>query len=195
MKPLSLASPHLIVMVGIPGSGKSFFAEHFASTFNTPYVSYSELSHEIFGNSTLSTKDASVAAKVSNYMLEQLLKTGQTVVYEGPTEIKNVRIALSKIAKDNGYTPLFVWVQTESSAARIRATKKQDNRAYLSDDQFDATLRRFTAPSGTEKAIVISGKHTYASQLKIVLKHLTVSRTERVEQAPIRSEGRHITIR
>jgi predicted kinase len=193
MKPLSLALPHLIVMVGIPGSGKSFFAEHFASTFNAPYVSFSELSYEIFGQNS---PDTAVTAKVSNYVLGQLLKTGQTVVYEGPTEIKSVRIALVKIAKDNGYNPLLVWVQTESAAAKIRATKKQTGKTYLNDEQFDTILRRFTPPSSTEKAIVISGKHTYASQLRIVLKRLSMSRTERIEQAPVQvDERRHITIR
>jgi predicted kinase len=193
MKPLSLALPHLIVMVGIPGSGKSFFAEHFASTFNAPYVSFSELSYEIFGQNS---PDTAVTAKVSNYVLGQLLKTGQTVVYEGPTEIKSVRIALVKIAKDNGYNPLLVWVQTESAAAKIRATKKQTGKTCLNDEQFDTILRRFTPPSSTEKAIVISGKHTYASQLRIVLKRLSMSRTERIEQAPVQvDERRHITIR
>ena len=45
MKSLQLDKPHAIVMVGIPGSGKSFFADKFSAMFNAPYVEQMVLDH------------------------------------------------------------------------------------------------------------------------------------------------------
>jgi len=38
MKSLQLDKPHAIVVIGIQGSGKTFFAEKFATTFKAPYI-------------------------------------------------------------------------------------------------------------------------------------------------------------
>jgi predicted kinase len=198
MKPLNLAAPHLIVMVGIPGSGKSFFAEHFASTFNAPYVSFEKIRDELFKSQAGDNDQQVVVSRASSLLLSELLKTGQTIVYEGLTDAASVRQEIAKIARSKNYEPLFVWVQTESLSAKERVTKTIRGKFSMTVDQFEARLRRFTPPNSSEKAVVISGKHTYPSQLKIVLKRLAEGRVDKVElQTPIRSgiEGRRIAIR
>lgn len=197
MKSLSLSSPHLIIMVGIPGSGKTFFADHFGATFNAPIVSFEKISNQMYGQIILKSSQQESALRTSHYLLEQLLKTGQTVMYEGPTDTRSNRHTLSKTALDNGYQPLLVWVQTESLASKIRATKSSKGSLSLHPEQFDTMVKRFTPPNVSERAVVISGKHTYASQLKIVLKRLADSREKQIEIAtPARTnEGRHITVR
>jgi len=198
MKPLNLAAPHLIIMVGIPGSGKTFFAEHFASTFSAPYVSFERIRDELFKNQAGDRDQQIVVSRASNLLLSELLKTGQTIVYEGLTDAANVRQELAKIARSKSYEPLFVWVQTESLSAKERATKSVRGKFSMTTDQFDARLRRFTPPSLTEKPVVVSGKHTYASQLKIVLKRLAEGHTDKIEtKASPRPTvaGRHIAIR
>ena len=42
----------------------------------------------------------------------------------------------------------------------------------LTKKQFDALVENFEAPQTKKKIVVISGKHAYSSQLKIILKHL-----------------------
>ena len=188
---MTLATPHLIIIVGIPGSGKTFFAEHFATTFNAPFVSVAAIAASLDANLG---QDSAVT--ISNYMLKELLKTGQTVVYDGIVDSRTMRAALAKIAKDKGYSPLLVWVQTESASAKVRATKPRKDAPYLTSEEFENALRRFTPPNASEKAVVISGKHTYPSQLKIVLKRLALGRAQRVDDQPVRAiEGRHIAVR
>lgn len=176
MKPLHLSMPHLIVMVGIPGSGKSFFADHFASTFSTPIVSSQTIRAALVQTPTFSVSEQAAVRRVSNYLLEELLKTGQTFVYDSISDARTDRQDIIKKAKQAGYNVLFVWVQTESATARLRATKpSKDRLGVISDDQFTHFVKHFTVPSAPEKPIVISGKHTYASQLKIVLSRLVVT--------------------
>lgn len=197
MKPLSLPRPHLIIMVGIPGAGKSFFADHFATTFQTPIINRSQLVRTLFGASSVDTTTNAVVNKVVASMLTELFKTNQTVIYEGQAASKTARNELIKIALKAGYAPLFIWVQTESYEAKRRATKLSKDATALTAEQFDQAIDQFDVPSPAEHAIVISGKHTYASQLKIVLKHLTSTRalikpTSTPRQTP---PTRNITVR
>ncbi|MBC7943223.1 AAA family ATPase [Candidatus Saccharibacteria bacterium] len=198
MKSLNLSKPHVIVMVGIPGSGKSFFAEHFAETFNAPLISFGRLRDELFNEPTYSSDEQAVIRRVSDYMLDELFKTHRTIILEGVADTRTDRQEIVKRSRHAGYTPLFVWVQTESSTARLRVTKAVKGKSTITENQFDIALRRFTSPNASEKAVVISGKHTYASQLKIVLKRLVEPRVEILEKqihAPRATENRTIIVR
>lgn len=185
MKSLSLAKPHVIIMVGLPGSGKSFFAEKFAETFHTPLVSEQKIG-QLTSEST---------AELADLQLTELLKTNQTIIFEGASGMRTDRMALTKKARAAGYESLIVWVQVDPTTAKERSTSTK--QASLSPEQFDVLTKRFTPPSSAEKPLVISGKHTYASQAKVVLKKLSSPRAEISTQTtpPARPERRNITIR
>lgn len=185
MKPLTPTTPHVIVMVGIPGAGKTHFAAHFSKTFQAPFIDSRAV--EIHGASD----EASLA--LTDYFMGELLKTQRTVLFEGPTHNRNYRHELVKTIREAGYKPLLVWVQTETGEAKRRSTKR--NGTYTPDG-FDDMLKRFHAPAVTEKPIVISGKHTYASQVKIILKHLAgESRPEPTKPEPRIRGSRNIIVR
>jgi len=194
MKSLSLTTPHMIIMVGLPGSGKSFFAEKFASTFGAPYVSTDIIS-------SLGALEPQLIETISMYLLSELLKTKQSIIVECPAATRAERLELTKKARANGYEPLIVWVQTDAATTKTRATRDKNKRGgVISDEQYERTLTRFTAPNSLERPVVISGKHTYASQAKVVLQKLSAPRAELSTQqiAPIRKtqQGRrNITIR
>jgi ATP-dependent protease HslVU (ClpYQ) ATPase subunit len=188
MKPLTPTTPRAIIMVGIPGSGKTAFAERFSKTFQAPVINERATQY-------LLGLDEESAKKVSQLLLDELLKTRRTLIYEAPILTKVSRLNLSKYVQAAGYEPLFIWVQTESLEAKRRATRKQKDDSQLTSEEFDAAIRRFSPPSATEKVVVISGKHTYASQLKIVLKRLAgEQRSEESTQPRIRS-SRNIILR
>lgn len=176
MKSLDVNKPHLIITVGIPGSGKSFFAEHFADTFKAPIISFDQLRNKLFIAPLFSDEESESINRTMDHMLDQVLKTGRTVVYDGKTGLRANRTRIAKKARDFGYEPLFIWVQTESLTAKKRAVKPVIGKPIIDAKHFDVNLKQFSTPHHAEKAVVISGKHTYASQLKIVLKHLSKSR-------------------
>jgi len=173
MKSLNLDNPYLIVMVGIPGSGKSFFAENFSNTLKAPLISFDRLRKELSKIPIQNTKEEETIKRVSAYMLDESLKTSKTIIYDGAADTLFERDLLNKKAQKMGYNPLFVWVQTEIMTAKKRAVKPTDNKISMNSEQYESKLKRFNVPNRTEKTIVISGKHTYTSQLKIVLNNLT----------------------
>lgn len=164
MKSLQLEKPHAIIVIGLQGSGKSFFASKFAETFNAPYVDQS------FFNEN--AKDADAAESLMESSLSQILKTGRSVVVELALATRAERGELSKQARDNGYVPLYVWVQVDADTAMARAYKVSGTP----QDEYRESMKRFTAPHQTEKALVISGKHTFATQAKVILKKLSSPR-------------------
>lgn len=190
MKSLRLSRPHAIMMVGLPGSGKSFFASQFATTFNAPYIdSLSIESH---------TQDAEGAGAIIALVMGEIAKTNQTFIFEGNSDSRVRRAEFAKWARQLGYQPLFIWTQVDHATSRDRTAKSK----IMSQTDFEHANRTFSPPHPDEKAIVISGKHTFASQAKVVLAHLskeTRSETPPATQqapAPTRPAGsRSIIIR
>lgn len=172
MKSLQLARPHLLIMTGIPGSGKTFFAEKFSETFNAPFISAHYLE-------TI-TKHRQSAADATAYMLAEVMKSGTSALLETAADTRRERLELARFAKMKGYEPLFIWVQTDADTAKARAQKPRKNSTnrQLDASEHDRLAKRFTA-LGPEPHVVISGKHTYATQAKVVLTKLSAPRTER----------------
>lgn len=195
MKSLSLSKPHLIVVVGIPGSGKSFFADKFAATFHAPLVSHEKIAVYL-------GQDAPETDPIARDQLDELLKTKQSVIVDGIADNRTVRSELARAAKTAGYETLTVWVQTDLATARNRASRKSSDTfsRILKGDAYDHAARQFTPPTAIEKPVVISGKHTYATQAKVVLKKLSEPRANISKHvaAPVRpsqDNRRNITIR
>ncbi len=180
MKPLEFSQPHLLVTVGLPGAGKTFFAQQFHETFSAPYVDYAYF-HELTGSQDLGDV-------VATELLDQLLLTKRSIVIEGRGETKQDRALLMQLAQSRGYDVLFVWVQTEPQTNHRRAVSGKDAR--YSQAQFDDLAESFEHLSKGEPQVVISGKHTFASQGRMVLKRLAAQRIatagERKVKAPER---------
>lgn len=169
MKSLRLQKPHLLVVVGIPGSGKTFFASQFADTFNAPYIHY-----EAIQNVTEPALPNETTAQLAGMMFQELTKTHQTLIIEGPGSSRTERVALARQAQLAGYETLFIWVQTEPVTAQQRAVQgiRGGKNITISQESFDRAMKHFTGLASTEKFVVISGKHTYATQAKAILKRL-----------------------
>jgi predicted kinase len=198
MKSLSLAKPHMIIMVGIPSSGKSFFAHQFGDTFHAPVVS-SDTIAALVGGSALAV------ARVAYYQIGELLKTRQSIIVDGLAMSRVERSELTKRAHAAGYEPLYIWIQTDIITAKQRFTKDKNRPAAgRTSEEYDKRLQRFSEPASTEHAIVLSGKHTYATQARIVLKKLSAPRAEatihdtppeRIQPASSNRTTHNITVR
>lgn len=174
MKPTTPSVPHAIIMIGIPGSGKTYFAENFSKSFLVPHVNQAYI------------RDAAHSKKASDGLmatiLGELFKTKRTLIIDGDTSTKRQRSTLAASVRKAGYAPLFIWVQTATPDAQRRSVK-----AGMTRDEFQTAVSKFEAPDPKEGVLVISGKHTLSSQLRVVLKYLS----EQKGGADIEAPGRH----
>jgi predicted kinase len=164
MKSLQLEKPHAIIVIGLQGSGKSFFASKFADTFNAPFFDQSFFAK--------SARDTAAASELMDNALKQVVKTGRSVVIELSLATRTERSELSSQLRASGYVPLYVWAQVDADTAMARASKTSG----VGQDEYRDRMKRFSPPHPTEKALVISGKHTFATQAKAVLKKLSSPR-------------------
>lgn len=190
MKSLSLNTPHLLIMVGIPGSGKSLFAAKFASTFNAPLIDYSVVM-EIAG------QNSDVSDVFAGYALKELFKTKQVIIFDGPTASRAERTALKDLAAHHGYDSLFIWTQTDVDTAKTRYIKAHREKGRtISANEYGALIKNFSVPVAKEHpTVVVSGKHTFATQLKAVLKNLTATKQMvRASETPKPRDGVSIIV-
>lgn len=164
MKSLQLDKPHAIITIGVQGSGKTFFAEKFSETFKAPYFEQSMFRHY--------AKDDKSADELFNRTLDETLKSGKSIVIELANASRVERAEVSKRVKTAGYIPLFVWVQIDAATAMNRTFRSQGT----SQAEYMDYAKKFSPAHPTERALVISGKHTFATQAKAVLKKLTIPR-------------------
>lgn len=178
MKSLSPSQPLLVVIIGLPGAGKSFFGRRFAETFNAPLISFDEIRAELFNEISHSSEEDIIVSRIAGLQLRELFKTKKTIVIDGGHNPKISRMELNKLAHNRKYGTLYVWVQADDRITRSRSlhrSAKKDDDAYnrsLTPDEFTAHSKKFTAPGNRESFVVISGHHTFATQAKTVLKKL-----------------------
>ncbi len=173
MKQLSLSESHAIVLVGIPGSGKTTFATKFSETFKVPQIHIETI------QGLTSSKKAAI--QVTTLQLGEIAKTGKSVVLDLDIYSKAERTALTRQLDTLGYKTVFVWVQTDTKTAQTR------NKSKHTETQYDTIVKKFDPLDPAEKAVVISGKHTYATQAKAVLMRLVGKRDTQGTSVPKRS--------
>ena len=176
---LSAAQPLLILVVGIPSSGKTFFARQFSDTYKFFYIDNGRNEVELEALSNSFDDISIVANKITNNTLEQALKCYKHVMLEGSYySLKERREIISK-AKKAGFGTLIVWVQTDEATAEHRALNRDRRRAddkyslQINKEQFDNLNKSFQKlDPKNESFVVVSGKHDFKSQSVILLKKI-----------------------
>jgi len=201
MKSMSLGGPMVIMVVGGPGVGKSFFAKRFAETFNAPLVSNDKIRYTLFSTHTYSKNENIMVDQVARLILDEILVGGKPIVLDGGYNTRSSREAISQLASQYGFRTLIVWVQTDEGTARRRAENRSvkapgdQYKQSLTPDQYDALEDAFTEPDiavREKNTVVISGKHTYGAQAKTVLTKIVESRTDLADATkPINREDPH----
>lgn len=166
IKKLQLQKPHVIVVVGIPGSGKTFFAQKFSDMFNAPFLDFSAYRQAI--------SDPDQAMDLANDAFLQLLRTKDSIVVEGIGDLFSERQTMHAITKKNGYDVFYVWIQTEPMTAKRRSVHAKD--ATMDENEFMQRIEQFENFKKGEVFAVVSGRHTYATQAKTVLRKLVDDR-------------------
>ncbi len=152
--------PRAILVFGAPGSGKTTFAERFAKKFHAAFFDLGELERE-----------NKLDRKTVLFLLEQLAKTNVTLVIEGILDTERERTEVRNVLRRAGYNPSLVWIQTDVNTIRQRL-KLKNRSAAKAKQEYESRIGRMEAPSEVEAPIVLSGKHTFETQLRHVLTQL-----------------------
>ena len=149
--------PRVLLVFGAPASGKTTFAEKFAKKFGLAYYNFADLMREY-----------DFSREKILVILEEILKTGQTIVIEGCIDTEANRAEIRNIVRNSGYEPALIWVQTDISTIRQRL-KSRYRSVSKAKEAYDKAVVEMEAPAENEKPIILSGKHTFETQTKHVI--------------------------
>lgn len=178
MGKLTPTKPLLVILYGMPGSGKTFFSRQLTEHLNIAHVESDRIRSELFQNPTYSREENHIIASIMLYMTEEFLKAGVSVIFDTNAMRIAQRRALRNLAVRTRAESLLLWLQIDPDSAYLRSSRrdkrKTDDRfAQIMDvPSFKQMLGGMQNPEITERCIVLSGKHVFNTQKNAVLRVL-----------------------
>lgn len=177
MAKIALNKPVLICLYGFPGSGKSFVARNLAQHVQIAHVSADRIRSELFANPRYDEQENAIVTHLMNYMAEEFLGAGLSVVYDANILQTRQRRRLRELASKHRSAYLLVWLQIDVESAYAR-TQRRDRRT--NDDKFaepqtrESFNQRLTGMQNPkdEPYLVISGKHAFVTQKSAIINRL-----------------------
>lgn len=178
MAKLTLKHPTLIMLYGFPGSGKTYFARQLCDDINAAHLQGDRIRFELFEDPRYDKQENDIISHLMNYMTEEFLAAGVSVVYDANALRQGQRRELRDLARKVKAQTLLVWLQIDPDSAFMRLSHRDRRKA---DDKYSPPIDRkifnsiaggMQNPAPTEDYVVLSGKHTYQTQRSSFLKRL-----------------------
>lgn len=177
MTKIVLTKPVLIYLYGFPGSGRSFLARNLAGHIQMANVSADRIRSELFANPRYDAQENAIVTHLMNYMTEEFLGAGLSVVYDTNVLRAGQRRRLRELAAKHRAAHLLAWLQIDIESAYTR-TQRRDRRTNddkfaqpQTRDSFNRQLATMQNPKD-EQYLVVSGKHAFVTQKSAILNRL-----------------------
>ena len=173
---MTTSKPKIIMFLGYPGSGKSYFARQLADKIHAVRMNGDSMRIALF--KTVEAINEHPDKKTLNdqtfsaidYAVSQILKVGHTVVYDAHHNKRSIREDLEKLATEYDAVPVVVWVKTPHEVALKRGQTREasaDSR-NMTEEQMIASMNRhmanFDEPAENEHVITIDGTAPFDKQ-------------------------------
>ena len=116
----------IVIVFGLPGSGKSYFASRFASTINAVYISSDKLRMKMLDKRTYSSTEK---LSVYNEMLAQMREVGKqnkNLVLDATFYKSDIRKKFLEETEENGNI-IFIEVIADESLIRRRLKEERED--------------------------------------------------------------------
>lgn len=162
--------PILVLLYGMSGSGKTFFARQLTEQLQAAHLQADRIRSELFETPSFNKEENHIVASLMAYMTGEFLHSGVSVVFDMNVPRVAQRRALRNLATKNKAETVLVWFQVDPDTAYGRATHRDRRTADdhyaqdMSPEIFRAQLANLQNPDASEKFVVVSGKHVFTMQ-------------------------------
>jgi predicted kinase len=177
MNKVAPSQPILVLLYGYPGSGKSHFARQLQDSLQAAHISSDRIRSELFEQPRYNKRENEVVSQIAEYMTEEFLTGGMSVIYDTNAMRVSERRELYNIAYKTKAKTLLIWLQIDVESAFTRISKRDRRRTEDRDatpydrSGFDDYIKNMQNPHN-EEYVVISGKHTFNTQLSALVTKL-----------------------
>ena len=179
-----MQQPLLVMFLGSPGSGKSYFARQLAEKIKAVRLNGDSMRMAIYGS--VENIDCQLSKDVVNqqtfgaidYAVEQILAAGCSVVYDAHHNKRDHRAKNEKLAKQYAAVSILVWIKTPYEVALRRGQERAasaDQRQHSEERMKESIARHmanFDAPVDGERVITIDGLVDFEKQYDSYLSQL-----------------------
>lgn len=162
----------VIIIMGLPGSGKSYFAERLAGLLHATYMSSDRIRKSMIPNRTYSTKEKE---NVYDEMLRQMqlaIKEGRDFVLDGTFYLNSLRQKFTRKALPD-CTIVFIEIRADEPIIRQRLEQpRSDSEADFKVYQF---LKSQWEPLKEQHLLLYSNNENIDEMLKIAHQYIQLS--------------------
>lgn len=117
----------IIIVLGLPGSGKSYFASRLAEKLNATYVSTDELRFKLFPTRTYSASEKLAVYDAMLNMLNNDELAQKAIVFDGTFYKKSIRNKFETEARKRGSHLIYIEVTAQEKSIMGRLQKPRMN--------------------------------------------------------------------
>lgn len=143
------AYPVLILMSGLPGSGKSYLSERLAKVLPAVVIESDRVRKALFPQPTYTAQESAVVHRTCQELMRRLLRKGVRVIFDATNLVEFQRELLYSLAEHSGAHLLIV--RTVAPEAVIR--ERLEQRKAKGDSISDADWRVYRRMSQREQKI------------------------------------------
>lgn len=179
--PLNLPSKQrfVFIMLGLPGSGKSYVSEWLGPAFGAVHIRTDDLRNAMFGEEKLEFhKNHTYQNQVHGaafYIVEQIVQSGHSAIYDANHNSRQSREPLQRLALKAHALPVLVWTKVPLSVAEQRVLEREaaGGMKVFEPEFVKRMARNLQPPSDDELYIELDGQASQQSQQQHFREQLT----------------------
>ncbi|MGQ9677075.1 MAG: AAA family ATPase [Chloroflexota bacterium] len=143
--------PVLVLISGLPGSGKSYFARRLADRVRAVVIETDFVRKTIYSKPRYTARESLFVYRVSHYLIKRLLERGYRVIFDATNLLERKREELYHIAEQAEAKLVIVRVVAPEDVIRQRLESRQLQRSP--EDLSEATWAVYERMKKTEEPI------------------------------------------
>jgi len=133
--PQPQVKPQLIVVSGLPGTGKSFFCRKLAEKLPFLILASDALRKVLFSTPQYNEQENKRLFSACHVLIEELLKKGIPVIFDATNLLEHHREYLYRAAERAGAKLILVWVEAPPEVVRQRLLTRERTAVPQSDSE------------------------------------------------------------
>lgn len=119
--------PVIIMVMGLPGSGKTYFAKHLSERLGTLYLGSDQTRKEMDAMGKYSERDKLNVYEAMRSQTQHHVQMGKSVVLDATFYKAELRLPFEILAKRSGVPIVRFWIEAPVAVIRERVTAKRED--------------------------------------------------------------------